>query len=220
MSDHIHTASPTGLALNAAYSHLWESFADSLRAHASDARTWAATTDDPLHPVLRAAYWTPKHFLQEGTRANDRAVNVGSATGLFFEYLAATLIGTRLERRVSGAFSHRNRVESFTAVGPVPQQPDLLVVNPATGRAAAFEFKAAPKRRDVDAVRAQQASWVQAGASFFFVGGFAGSSVARALAADWAAILRTDVDGPDLALVGQPSVDDLIEAAERHLLGA
>ena len=207
---------PAGPDLKEGYEALWTTFANEMRAWTRRVEDWAAGTE-ALHPFLESVQWTPKAKLREAVRVGDDTPNVGSATGLFFEHVAAVAIEARIRSQVEGSASHRNRLGTHVAGAGARKQPDLILVNEATGRAVVFEFKTSPKSNNIDGVRGQKASWeTDPNVRFFLVAGYADGTVAASLVGDeWAAVLRKKGDGS-----AAHTVDHLVASAVRHLTAA
>ena len=214
---------PEIVSLHEAYAALWNSFAEQFRDHLASVERLARTTDVELHDLLRLAYWVPSHFLRK--TGPDEKTLVGSAPGFFFEHLGASAVAARLERRVPGVETFRNRLPSgLDPSRQLPPRPDLIAYHPGTQRAAVFEFKASPSAADLAGVvgqRARHTAYLCGGApvAFFLVGGrvskrLLGGPVATS---GWTAVLRCAIDGDDSELDPLPRVDKLISRAARHL---
>lgn len=238
-----HQHSPD--TLNAQYTELWRAFANALQNHtksvAREVATWASGSiadratgqegDGKLHELLWHACWTPKHFLQVGMwegvdqRAKGRHPHVGSATGVFFEHLASTVIGGALRALVEGGDFHRNCLPSGHAYpSNAPRQPDLLICHGSGGatRSVVFEFKAAPNPQTIGGVVGQRDTWEESGrVRFYFVGGLVGVGAVERLRraasdapeAPWATGIRGRSERSEEARQGLPTIDALVADA-------
>jgi hypothetical protein len=206
------------------FDDVWDDFAASLDDFYDRAAERALMEDGPsLHETFRACYWVPKEGLQRVLRrTEDEQVNVGSATGLFFEQMAASLIERALQKRIPNLIVERNQTD-HPELRDVRNQPDLVIRHAGTDRAVVFEFKAAPKRNDLNGVRGQRQEFNASPVplQFYLVGGYVAfdkSDLQSYISEGWATFLKSS-DRNQEVIENGPTLDDFVRDAARYLEG-
>jgi len=204
------------------FDDVWEDFAASLDYFYERAAERALMEDGPsLHETFQVCYWVPKEGLQRVLRRKKgEQVNVGSATGLFFEQMAASLIERALRERIPKLKAERNQTE-HSELRNVRNQPDLVIRGENSDRAVVFEFKAAPKRNDLKGVRGQRQEFIDSPLplKFYLVGGYVScnkSDLQSYIGEGWATFLKSS-DRNQEVIENGPTLDDFVRDAARYL---
>lgn len=216
-------AHPMSQSIKDEFKEIWGRFAKRLDSFYERAATQARRDHGlTLHEVFRSNRMVPKRHLQRILSSEEEEnVNVGSATGLFFEQMAASLIEPVLRTEAPGVTVERNAATHHPELQRVAEQPDLLATSADGERAVVFEFKAAPKRDDLAAIRRQRKRYVEAGVPvrFYLVGGhvsYKKAELADYVEEGWATFLNAS-DANKSVLEKGPKLDDLAEAAARFI---
>lgn len=210
--------------LRSEFEEIWDDFVRQLNDFHERAAVRARRDSDlTLHEVFRKNRIVPKRKLQHLLRSHEgEKVNVGSATGLFFEQMAASLIEPALREEVAGITTERNAATHHPTLRKVSEQPDLLVTDADGERAVVFEFKAAPKQSDLSSVRSQRQQYMDSDVpvQFYLVGGHVSrnkEALADYLEGGWATFLNaSDANKP--VLESSPKLDDLVDEAAQLLI--
>jgi hypothetical protein len=211
----------TALNARAEWESAWDEFAsrtDQITAVVMD----LAARGDPVHDLLRSLYAVPYWKSKRLVLADDAAIsrnNPGSVTGLFFErFMGAAVIGFVKARLPGARFAIGRHAEGYYPVG-LPRDPDMSVEH--NGRLALFEFKASPKKRDLEAAERLKATCDALGVSFYLCGGEVVGRrglIGDITAANWAAFLEARASNSDI--IATATVDRILADAVARLDGA
>jgi hypothetical protein len=202
---------------------IWTDFARSLDDfYERAARSSLGESGPSLHDTFRKCYWTPKEGLKRVLRREeDEDVNVGSATGLFFEQMGASLIEASIREQVEDSITFERNWTQNRDLRALYAQPDLLLTSPDADRYVVFEFKTAPKKGDLGYVREQRQTYLEStfDIQYFMVGGYVTrkkSALRNFMEEGWSTFLTCSDRNRDVVEAG-PTLDDLVKRAATHL---
>lgn len=210
-------------ALSEELESIWTDFAQSLDEFYERAASKSLQkSGSSLHGTFRSCYWVPKRGLKRVLKRDEEEdVNVGSATGLFFEQMGASLIESYIRKKVGREVLVERNWSENPDIRDLYEQPDLLMTSADDQRFVVFEFKTAPKKDDLAHVRKQRHTYLEADldVQYFLVGGYVSrkKSALRALLNEgWSTFLTCSSRNQEVLSAG-PKLDDLVRRAATHL---
>ena len=216
----------TQLSLPERYTEIWGKFTRDVSQFSKELINDEHPEFATLHELLKSLQPIPYNSapelfdgLTEGQPEIVRS-NTGSATGLFFELVAASVVKGYISKRFPDARIELNKcsVDKFKAVA---RDPDIFVHY--KGRHLVFELKTSPKKGDLEYTQQCYKDYKALGdTKYFLIGGHVSTNssyLENLLQGDWACFMSGSSRNENV-LSRFPLLDDLLADAATFLSAA
>jgi len=146
------------------YLEIWEVFISSLRSHREKVEEKIISGRlDNIHEQLKKMVWHPYNA------SHELSDNIGSITGLFFEYNVQTFLVPYIKKHVPEVSIFYNSSVKHKNLG-LPRDPDIYFEHHNIG--VVVELKVSPKKGDIDYILELKEKYEKRGIHYFFLANY------------------------------------------------